>query len=429
MSAWTVRPGPVYGRCVAPPSKSYTHRALVAAASLGVPLRVLGPLVADDTLATAVGLLRLGYPLLVRQDRWEIGRPAPGPSGDPEARLDCGDSGSTLRFLAPLAARAHGAVVLDGAPGLRRRPVAPLLDALEALGAHVTYEGRRGRLPVRLRGPIRAGTVAVDASESSQFASGLLMALAGLRRRSRIELQGEIVSAPYLDATVRTLRTLGAPVRRRGRTLDVGGPRSGPAPNAFLVPGDASSAAYLWAAAAITGGDVTVEGVGPEWPQADLRILALLRKAGSRVSRHRGAVRVRGRAIRPIRAELTDAPDLVPLVGVVAAGIPGTSRLRGAPHLVLKESDRRAGTIRLVRGLGASANGERDGLSIRGRPRTRALDLRREEDHRLVLSALVGALGAAGPSRVGRCEAIAKSYPTAAADLRSLGADLLGGPP
>jgi 3-phosphoshikimate 1-carboxyvinyltransferase len=217
------------------------------------------------------------------------------------------------------------------------------------------------------------------------------------------------------------LRLLGASVRGRGPRYRIDPPRRSRIPRAFSVPGDASSAAYLWTAAAVSGGDVTVRGVPTDWPQADLKILRVLRASGTRISRTSDSVRAAGRAVRPVDVELTDAPDLVPLVGILAAGIAGRSRIRGAAHAIWKESDRRQGTARLVRELGGSIEVRPDQLVIDGTGTPTRIRRSASHDHRLVLSAAVAAVGADGESLVGRAEAVRKSYPGFWRDLRALG--------
>jgi 3-phosphoshikimate 1-carboxyvinyltransferase len=154
-----------------------------------------------------------------------------------------------------------------------------------------------------------------------------------------------------------------------------------------------------------------VEGISAVWPQADLAVLDLLRAAGATVSRRSNGATVRGRTTMPFHVDLTDAPDLYPLAGVLAATTPGVSRIVGAEHVVLKESDRKAGTAFLARRLGATVESTSGGLRIRGTPRPRALDLRHLSDHRLVMSAAVGALAADRESMVGEKEAVRKSFP------------------
>jgi 3-phosphoshikimate 1-carboxyvinyltransferase len=403
-----IRPGPVRGTARAPPSKSYTHRALVVGHLARRRFRVHHPLDADDTLATATALGRLGTRVSRRADVWQVNPPSirarPGP-----VAIDCRESGTTLRFVSALAALCDREVVVRGADRLSERPIDDLLKGLETLGASCRHVGGPG-LPIRIRGPIRAGSILLDASKSSQFASALLLALPTVEGDSSLELAGKVVSKPYLDATLAVLRFHGIQVDRRGRRFRIPGGQlyhgSG-----FTVPGDASSAAYLWVAAAVTGGTVRVDGVPAGWPQADLALLDLLRAAGATVLRTPTGATVSGRTTTPFHFDLTDAPDLYPLAGVLAATTPGVSRIDGAEHVALKESDRTTATALLARRLGATVERTRAGLRIRGTPRPRALDLPHLTDHRLVMSAAVGALAGDGVSVVGEKEAVLKSFP------------------
>ena len=230
-----------------------------------------------------------------------------------------------------------------------------------------------------------------------------------------------IVSRPYLDATVQLLAEHGVRWPRSGRAFSIEGPvrYSG---TSFRVPGDVSSAAYLWAGAAITGGRVRTTGLDLRWAQADVRCLDVLEEAGAEVRRARHVVEVQGRVSAPIEVDLTEAPDLLPLLAVVASRIPGRSRLVGAGHSTWKESDRRAYTERLVRALGARTRLSPRLFEIDGAKNRPAHRLPPLPDHRLVMSAAVGALAARRPTWVGPAEAVRKSFPGFWSALEALGA-------
>jgi len=403
-----VMPEPAVGSVRAPPSKSYTHRALVAGHLTGHAYAVRSPLDADDTRATARAVTTLGTRVLYRPACWMLEKRRTSSARD--RSIDCGESGTTLRFVAALAARGTEPVTLLGRGRLPQRPIEPLWTALEQLGATCERpNGRRG-LPTVVRGPVHGGSVALDASVSSQFASSLLLALPTVEGSSLLELHGPVVSEPYIEATLAVLRFHRVRVDRRGRQFRIPGGQSYSG-RGMTVPGDASSAAYLWAAAALTGGCVTVRGVSTDWPQADLAILPILRQAGARVRVRRDGATVEGGTLRPFSVDLTGAPDLYPLAGVLAAAIPGTSELRGAPQVVHKESDRRAETVTLVRKMGADARPTKRGLSVRGTARPRGFRLPGLTDHRIVMSAAVAARAAASPSEIGDARAVAKSFP------------------
>lgn len=407
MSTVRVTPRPVRGTVFAPPSKSYTHRALVVGHLAGHAYRVVGPLDSADTRATARGITALGTRVRYRRGNWTVGA-----RGEKLSRrtvtIDCGESGTTLRFLVAVAALDGRRVLLTGRGRLLERPMEGLLAALRKLGADCRI--RPETSAVEIEGPLHSGRVSLDASESSQFASALLLTLPTVEGESIVRLVGPIVSAPYLEATESVLRFHGVRVVREGRSYRIpGGQRF--RGTRFLVPGDASSAAYLWAAAAISDGEVQVHGIPRAWPQADRAILPLLRQAGANVTPLSDGARVTGPVRRPFRVDLTDAPDLYPLAGVLAARITGPSHLAGAAHVVGKESDRKAGTARLVRALGARVRSGRNALVIQGTGTPRPFVVRDLADHRMVMSAAVGALAASGPSLIGEARSVDKSFP------------------
>jgi 3-phosphoshikimate 1-carboxyvinyltransferase len=404
-----ISPGPVHGTVRAPPSKSYTHRALVAAHLAGRRYRVDRPLRSNDTLRTVAAIRALGSAVTLGRDRWTV-TPASNPPGRRSGRIDCGESGTTLRFASALAALQRRPVELTGSGRLPLRPMGALSRALRSLGVSVEAPDPPRSLPMVVRGPLRGGNVTVDVSESSQFVSALLLALPTAEEESELRLSGPPVSAPYIDATVAVMRASRVRVTKGRHRYRIPGQQSYGG-RSFEVPGDASSAAYLWSAAAIAGGSVTVLGLPDEWPQADLAILEILRKFGARVHRRPRGTTVEFSQRRPFRVELTDSPDLYPLAGVLAASARGVSTLAGAAHVASKESDRRSETIRLATGMGARTRGTRGGLRIEGTGEPTPLSVRGANDHRVVMSAAIGALAAAGPSSVGNSEAVAKSFP------------------
>ncbi len=404
-----IQPGVTSGTVRAPPSKSYTHRALVSAFLGGHTVRVHRPLDSDDTRATAEGLRRLGAKVDCTSARWTVRRATHLPTRP--VTIDCRESGTTLRLLTAVAALQERPVRFTGRGRLPERPMDSLITPLVSLGASVRVERSGRSLPFTIRGPIRSGTVSIAAKDSSQPVSALLLVCAALTGTSRLRCKGPVVSRPYIDATVAWVRSRGTRVTERGTTWVVQGPGEH-AGNDVTVPGDASSAAYLWAAAVVSGGSVEVTGIGAKWPQADLRILDILRGMGANVRRHGASLRVGGRLRIGTNVDLTDAPDLYPLVGVLAAVTPGQrSILRGAPQLEHKESNRLLETLRLVRATGAQARRKGSSLQIEGAARARPLSIPDLTDHRLVMSSAVAALAAGAPSRIGDARAVRKSFP------------------
>jgi 3-phosphoshikimate 1-carboxyvinyltransferase len=425
MSAVEIAPGRVEGTARAPPSKSYTHRALIAAHFGARPFRVLRPLDADDTRASRRAVEALGAQVRNEDGTWVV--EDPGGSDPPgETVIDCGRSGTTLRLFSAVAATQARPVRFEGDPQLARRPMSPLLGCLALAGVRVERLGDDGRsLPVRLTGPLRAGDFELTGTESSQFLSALLLALPTAGGASRVKVTGAQVSRPYLEATLAVLRHQGIEIRPLEGGYEIPGGQTYTG-DRFEVPGDASSAAYLWAAGAVTGGRVTVTGVPPNWPQADRRVLELLADWGADVRAEADSVTVSG--IRPghgFEVDLSDAPDLYPLAGVLASfAREGTSELRGAEHVRFKESDRREETVRLARALGAHVRETPTGVEIRGADRPSSLAIKDSQDHRVVMSAAVGALAASGRSTIADARAVAKSFPAFWSTLESLGAEV-----
>jgi 3-phosphoshikimate 1-carboxyvinyltransferase len=419
MSIRTVRPVQARGLLHAPPSKSYTHRALVAAFLAGQGCTVIGPLESEDTQATCNGLKALGARVQSSHRGWKVTR-LPRAGQRPRRVIRCGESGTTFRFLSAVAALGSDSVSFEGSQRLATRPMEDLFGALRALGATIVTRSKARTLPCTIRGPLEPGTVSLRGDVSSQFTSALLMVLPTLPGPSRVRLEREVVSGPYIDATCAMLANRHIELHRTRRDFTIPGFQSYRA-TPIEVPGDASSAAYLWAAGAVTGGSVAVTGISADLPQADLAILSILSRMGCRIDRRSRSIRVSGPLSRPISVDLTDSPDLFPLVAVLASLVPGgRSRLKGAPHLEFKESNRRVGSIRLVRAIGADAVEHPARLEVVGTPAPRPLNLPSLDDHRLVMSAAVAALAGVGASRIGRAEAVAKSFPGFWTDLTAL---------
>lgn len=422
MTRARLRPSTVDGTVVAPASKSYTHRFALAAHLSGRASRVRRPLVSDDTLRTARALRVLGSDVDLGRDVWTI---SPGTRAPPRGTrvIDCGESGTTLRLVTAAAALRPTRYRFVGAGRLPRRPMRPLTEALGHLGATIARRPGSATLPFEIRGPVHGGAVDLAVDESSQFTSALLFALPTVAPSSTIRAVGTPVSEPYVRASLAVIRRQGVRVARFPAGYRVPGGQRYRAVEA-TVPGDASSAAYLWAGAAVARGRATVEGVPPTWPQADLAVLDLLRRYGAVVRRTGGSITVRGEQRRPFRVRLTDAPDLYPLAGVLAAAAPGRSYLLGAEQVVAKESNRRLETERLVRSMGARVTAVGGGLAIDGVARPHPVHLRAARDHRIVMSAAVAAIAATGPSEIADASAVHKSFPGFFETLGRLGAEV-----
>jgi 3-phosphoshikimate 1-carboxyvinyltransferase len=418
----SVRPAVVRGTLRVPPSKSVSHRQLSLAMLAGGPVEVRHLLAAED-IDLFLGVLRgIGWHVEVGGESVTL---TPGTLRG-SATLECGNAGTLLRFLVALVATVPGRWTLDGTPRLRERPVGPLVDALRPLGVGVTWRGAPGHPPLTIDGgSFAGGETTVDAGESSQYLSALLLAALGGPRPTRIQVAA-LTSAPYVEVTLRLVAQWGGRVERLADGYLV---TPGLTPRQVVeVEGDYSAAAYPAAAAALTGGDVVLQGLAPDSAQGDLGFLDLLATMGARVSSESGALRVTGSgALAAVDADLAAMPDQVPTLAALAPFARGTTRIRNVPHLRLKESDRLAAMATELRRAGAEVEELADGLVIPGvwadaspeaLPRTPVV-IETHGDHRIAMSmALVGlrrpALAVAEPEVVG------KSYPGFWRDLEAL---------
>lgn len=407
----------VGGRCLAAPSKSWTHRALVAAALADGASRIERPLVADDTLRTRDAIRALGIEVLEREGAWIVeGRGGAIAGG---ARVDCGASGTTARFVTALAALAGRETRIDGDARLRARPMEELCAALRRLGADVRGPGT---LPLEVGGARpRGGEVAIPGERSSQFASALLLVGASLVDGLDLTVLPPRASFSYALLTAEVLARFGIEAEHDGHgrfRVEHGLARAAD----VVVDGDYSSASYLFAAAAIAGGRVVVQGLGPGSRQPDARFLADLAALGCEVTRSGDEIEVAASGtIRPFDLRYDDAPDLAPTAAALALCAEGESVLRGLRNLRHKESDRLAVLAANAARLGAAVRLEDDLLAIRPPARLAdGVEIDVAGDHRIAMAfALVG-LGRT-PLTLSDAGVVAKSYPGFWEDLGALG--------
>jgi 3-phosphoshikimate 1-carboxyvinyltransferase len=404
---WSVphRPAPVDAVVTLPGSKSITARQLVVAALSDGPSRLIRPLRARDTDLMAAGLRAMGVRIEDDGADWVV---TPGPMHGP-ADVDAGLAGTVLRFLPPVAALADGPVHLDGDPRLRERPNAGLIAGLRDAGVEID-DGGRGRAPFTVHGTgrVRGGAVTVDASESSQVVSGLLLAAARFDEGLDVALTGGIPSMPHVEMTVTTLRAHGVDVVATDRGWRVS---AGPiAAREVVVEPDLSNAAPFLAAALVTGGRVTVR----DWPevttQPGAQLDRLLTAMGAEVARTPEGLQVTGAgAILPLVADLGEVGELTPVLAALCALADAPSRLTGIAHLRGHETDRLQALDEVLTAVGARVEQLPDGLVIEPGPRRPAL-LDSYADHRMVHAAAVLGLAIEGV-QAGDPGAVTKTLP------------------
>jgi 3-phosphoshikimate 1-carboxyvinyltransferase len=414
-----VRPGgPLDATVAAPTSKSVTNRLLVLAALADGDSLLRDPLASDDSAVMRGAVAALGADVDDEPEGWRV-RGTGGRPRAPDAPIDAGLSGTTMRFVAALATLAPAAVTVTGDAPLRRRPVGPLVDALRALGAAVQAPG--GYPPVLAQGGgLHGGEVTVDATRSSQFASAVLMVAPYADQDVTVRTRG-LGAGAYVDLTVEAMGTWGAHVEAVGEhtwTVAAGRRYRG---GDHRVEYDASAAAHLLAFAVATGGRVTVTNASPSTLQPDARVTDVFAAMGAQVTRAGDALTVVGSAApAPFEADLRALPDQVTTVAALAALAHGVSTIRGAGVARTHETDRLAALATELRKLGIAVDESADGLRIAGGSAHGPARLATYDDHRLAMA--FAALAARIPDVViGDARCVTKTYPRFWSDLAAMG--------
>jgi 3-phosphoshikimate 1-carboxyvinyltransferase len=420
-----ITPSSITGEVIAPPSKSYTHRAVIAASLAAGESIIEDPLLSDDTLYTIEACRSLGADIRIEDDQLIISgtggqiKVAPG-----RERIFAGNSGSTTRLVAPLAALSRTGVILDGDSRLRQRPVGDLLSALENLGASARSLANNGCPPVEIRGgSLSGGEVAVSGGVSSQHISGLLLVAPCLENGLIIRVSG-LRSRPYLDITLDVMREFGVEVLNKDYKelkIKAGHIYKG---RHYRIEGDCSSAAYFLAAGAIGGGPVTVKNLKSNSVQGDKYLLNILSTMGCSVKQPKERVTVsRDDGLKGVSLDMGDYPDLVPTVAIIAAYARGKTEMTNIGHLKFKESDRLSDTAAELAKMGIKTEVNDNTMIVHG-GRPQGAELEAHNDHRLAMSLSIAALFASGSSVISGAESVSKSYPGFFTDLAGLGAKI-----
>ncbi len=410
----TVRCGARTGRVHIPASKSQAHRLLICAA-LGeseCTLRCEGA--SNDITATVRCLNALGADIRIEGEEITV-RPIER-AKEGTCVLPCGESGSTLRFLLPLVGALGADAVFEMEGRLPQRPLAPLDAVLEEHGMRLERDGAR----LVCSGKLNSGTYSVSGGVSSQYISGLLMALPRLDGVSRLEVTGQLESAPYVAMTEAALELARLKFEKNDNVYTVPGAQRAAMPRHCAVEGDWSNAAFFLCMGALSPQSVTVDGLDPHSPQGDRAVLDILRRLGADVREHGGSVTVRRAALIGCTVDAREIPDLIPVLSVTAAVAQGETRIVNAARLRLKESDRLASTARLISTLGGDITELEDGLIIRGVPALAGGTADACRDHRIAMSAAVAASVSRGDVTILGSDCAAKSYPGFWDDFDSL---------
>lgn len=416
----TLAPGERTGCVRIPASKSQAHRLLICAALGAGETTVECDGVSADIEATARCLSALGAHMeAAGAGRFKVSPITRAPEG--RCELYCGESGSTLRFLLPVAGALGVRAVFHMEGRLPERPLAPLDDVLRAHGMGITRQG--GNLVCE--GKLTPGEYEISGGVSSQYISGLLLALPRLDADSRLTVTGTLESAGYVAMTEDALRLAGIEYEKHGQSYDIPGRQAGRLPEACRAEGDWSNAAFFLCMGALSRGGVTVRGLDMASLQGDRAVLDILRRFGAEVEPLCGGARVRRGALRAIEIDAAQIPDLVPVLGVTAAAARGTTRIINAGRLRLKESDRLKSTARLIATLGGTAEELPDGLIIHGREALDGGSVETWRDHRIAMAAAAAACVCHSAVSLDDSRCVEKSYPRFWEDYASL--ELQGG--
>ena len=406
-----------------PGSKSVTNRALIVAALAEGKSRLTGALDSDDTRVMVDSLQKLG--IAVSHDPAASLIEVEGSLGRiPSKRADLfvANSGTSLRFLTALVALGHGTYRLDGVARMRERPVSDLLAAINGLGADATSELGNGCPPVIVKASgLDGGYAFIKGDVSSQFLSGLLMVLPYSRDTTSVEVQGTLVSKPYVTMTLDVMDAFGVRVGHKNERRYSISPNRYQA-RTYTIEPDASAASYFFALAAITGGSVTIDGLGSSSIQGDVAFVDLLEHMGCRVDRGRDVTTVHGGTLRGIDVDMNAISDTVMTLGVVALFAQGITRIRNVGHIRHKETDRIAALAIELRKLGATVDDQADGLVIVPPASINPARIATYDDHRMAMSFAIAGVKAAGVTILDP-GCVAKTYPGFWDDLARLNPD------
>ena len=420
-----IYPGQLHGVVGAVPSKSQAHRALICSALADKPTRIECDGSSGDIIATVACLTALGAEITsdphgytVRPLSRSVSDTLSDTLSDNRAVLPCGESGSTLRFLLPVAGALGRSAAFIPEGRLPERPLSPLIDELVRHGCSIS---RQGSIPLHVSGNLMPGGYIMDAGVSSQFISGLLFALPLLDGDSELRLTGRMESFPYVELTLAMLEMFCVKAEFDGTVFSISEGQAYRSPGVVRIEGDWSNAAFWLGAGAVGGGSITCTGLDLQSRQGDRDIMEILGRFGAHIEASDSSVTVSGGNLRGVEIDARDIPDLVPILAVVAAAADGATMIRNAGRLRDKESDRLAAVASVLGSLGADVRETDDGLVIHGGATLTGGRISSYGDHRIAMAAAIAASVCADAVEISGADAVRKSYPGFFDDLQSLG--------
>ena len=400
-----IQPGKFRGEIVAPPSKSISHRLLILAVLSGKPCKITNILLSEDILITIQALSKMGF--LLDQQRDTVIFSGERKASQNPVSIDFGNSGTSARLLTAVAALTPGNYLLTGSERMLQRPMLPLISALKDLGADLKHTD--GFLPITIfGGTITEHLVTVDASQSSQFISALMLIAPHTRHGLKILINGPIASESYIYLTQSILEMAGVRIQSSAGEITIPGKQVYKL-DKIRVEGDYSSISYFAVGAAISSGEITIQNLSPHSAQGDKAILDIIKTAGAQVSEVSEGYQITAKGLRGFEVDMLNYPDLVPAAAILALFCKGSSRIFNIEHLQYKESNRIQAIISNIENLGGSCILEGSDLIIHPQSLRGGL-IRTFNDHRIAMS--FSLLGLMIPGiKIENPDCVRKSYP------------------
>ncbi len=417
MNKLTIKPTQLSGEIHVPPSKSISHRAIIAAALSHGTSEITNLMTSDDIEATLEGMKALGVKairekssLIIHGININIGEPT---------TINCRESGSTLRFLIPIAATiSNASITFSGAKRLGERPLAPYFEIFDS--QNLSYDTASGKLPLHINGKLTPGEFYLAGNISSQFITGLLFALPLLNGDSVIHVTSPLESKGYIDLTLDVLKNFGIMIPNKNYSIfNIPGNQKYKSVN-YRIESDYSQAAF-WIIAGLIGNGLVVKGLDPHSLQGDKVILDIISEMGGSYSIEKDSVIVKPSRTRGTIIDASQCPDLVPILAVLGSVSEGTTKIVNASRLRIKESDRLSSTTTELNKLGADIVETEDGLIITGKEHLNGGITDSWNDHRIAMAIAVASIKCSKPVTITGCDSVKKSYPSFWDDFKTLG--------
>lgn len=414
MNSATIYPAKLAGTVTAPPSKSDAHRAILCASLAGGVSTIHNIVMSQDIKATIQCIQALGAAVSIQGNTLTVD--GTGMFSNSCATLNSNESGSTLRFIIPIAAAGGVNATFIGSGRLPQRPIGIFLECLPKNGVKCTT---KGGLPLEICGKLQGGTFEIAGNVSSQFITGLLLALPLVEQDSTILLTSPLQSKGYINMTIKTMKAFGVAVTETSTGYFIKGGQKY-TPIAYTVEGDWSQAAFFFSAAAL-GGKITIKGLKQNSLQGDKACMELFKSFGADISTNGDDITIVHNKLNAIDINAEQIPDLVPILAITAALANGTTHITNAERLRIKESDRLKAICEGINSIGGNAVETYDGLQIIGVPQFSGGNANGYNDHRIVMSLAIAAIQSNGKITVSDKESINKSFPSFFEVYNSLG--------